>query len=208
MFQFFSYCCVLSTRCLPCACHPVGSVNGSCHPDSGVCTCKLLVVGAKCDACQPGASHFDPESHFGCSKGEQTHTHTHGETYNPNCFSVLCWSWHLINDLLNMDEFKGDWFNWHFILNYSLFMSQLCAFICSAPSQQPPPAGFALNYSSIQLSWNPPDSPNSNKLNYTLIRNGHTVHSIQSHYPFSKYKFQASVMEKKNNFFAPYHCLN
>lgn len=57
------------TRCQPCACDPVGSVNGSCHQDSGVCVCKLLVTGDKCDVCQPGARHLDPENLFGCSKG-------------------------------------------------------------------------------------------------------------------------------------------
>lgn len=58
--------------------------------------------------------------------------------------------------------------------------------IYAAPSQQPAPLGFALSYSSIQLSWHPPDSPNSVRLNYTLLRDGQSVHTIQSHYPFSK----------------------
>uniref|UniRef100_A0A3Q4AAY9 Uncharacterized protein n=1 Tax=Mola mola TaxID=94237 RepID=A0A3Q4AAY9_MOLML len=111
-------------RCQPCACNLIGSVNGSCNPDSGECACKLLVTGDKCNVCQPGASHFDPENHFGCSK---------------------------------------------------------------APSQQPAPVGFSLSYSSVQLSWHQPDSPNSNQLNYTLVRDGHSVHSIQRNYPFSKY---------------------
>ncbi|XP_068431767.1 usherin [Clinocottus analis] len=124
-------------RCQPCACDPMGSVNGSCHPDSGVCVCKLLVTGDKCDICQPGASHFDPESHFGCSK---------------------------------------------------------------APSQQPPPAGFALSYSSIRLSWHPPDSPNSNRLNYTLVRDGQSVHSVQSHYPFSPESFEDTVLFPYSNY--------
>ncbi|KAM3624776.1 uncharacterized protein V6R79_001428 [Siganus canaliculatus] len=114
-------------RCQSCACDPMGSVNGSCHPDSGVCLCKLLVAGDKCDACQPGASHFNPHNHFGCSK---------------------------------------------------------------APSQQPAPIGRALTYSSIRLSWHPPDSPNSNTLNYSLIRDGLSVHSIQSHYPFNSESFE------------------
>ncbi|XP_008295345.1 usherin-like, partial [Stegastes partitus] len=114
-------------RCLPCTCNPVGSVNGSCHPDTGECVCKLLVTGDKCDLCHPGASHLDPENHFGCSK---------------------------------------------------------------APSQQPAPVGFALSFSSIHVSWHPPDSPNSNRLNYTLIRDGQPVHTIQRHYPFSPESFE------------------
>ncbi|XP_019935888.2 usherin isoform X2 [Paralichthys olivaceus] len=114
-------------RCQPCACDPVGSINGSCHPDSGMCVCKLLVTGDKCDVCQPGARKFDPQNHFGCSK---------------------------------------------------------------APSQQPAPVGSALSFSSIHLSWHPPDSPNSHSLNYTLIRDGQSVHSLQSHFPFSPESFE------------------
>ncbi|XP_070688414.1 usherin [Pempheris klunzingeri] len=124
-------------RCQPCACDPVGSINGSCHADSGVCLCKLLVTGDKCDICQPGASNFDPENHFGCSK---------------------------------------------------------------APFQQPVPGGYALSYSSIYLSWHPPDSPNSNKLNYTLIRNGQSVYSIQRGYPFSPESFEDTGLFPYTNY--------
>ncbi|KAM9366692.1 usherin [Symphorus nematophorus] len=124
-------------RCQPCACDPMGSINGSCHPDSGVCVCKLLVTGDKCDTCQPGASHFDPENPFGCSK---------------------------------------------------------------APSQQPAPVGFALSYSSIQLSWHPPDSPNSNRLNYTLIRDGQSVHSNEGHYPFGPESFEDTGLFPYTNY--------
>ncbi|XP_044201958.1 usherin [Thunnus albacares] len=124
-------------RCQPCECDPVGSVNGSCNPDSGACVCKLLVTGDKCDVCQEGASHLHAENHYGCSK---------------------------------------------------------------APSQQPAPVGFALSYSSINLSWHPPDSPNSNKLNYTLIRDGQSVHSIQSHYPFSHESFEDTGLFPYTNY--------
>lgn len=67
---------------------------------------------------------------------------------------------------------------------YSYCMCYL-RFLYAAPSQQPAPLGFAFSYSSIKLSWHPPDSPNSNRLSYTLIRDGHSVHNIQSSYPFS-----------------------
>uniref|UniRef100_A0A3B5LYR8 Usher syndrome 2A (autosomal recessive, mild) n=1 Tax=Xiphophorus couchianus TaxID=32473 RepID=A0A3B5LYR8_9TELE len=113
-------------RCQPCACDPEGSVNSSCDPDTGMCVCKLLVTGDKCDSCQPGASHFDPENPFGCSK---------------------------------------------------------------SPSQQPSPIGSVLSYSSIRLSWHPPDSPNSHRLNYTLMRDGQSVHNLQRHFPFSLESF-------------------
>ncbi|KAK2920361.1 hypothetical protein Q8A73_002565 [Channa argus] len=124
-------------RCQPCACDPVGSVNGSCHPDTGMCVCKLLVTGDKCDACRPRASHLDPENHFGCSK---------------------------------------------------------------APSQQPAPVGFALSYSSIHLSWHPPDAPYSNTLNYTLIRDGQSVHSIHRYHPFSNESFTDTGLVPYTNY--------
>uniref|UniRef100_A0A3Q1ERN5 Usher syndrome 2A (autosomal recessive, mild) n=1 Tax=Acanthochromis polyacanthus TaxID=80966 RepID=A0A3Q1ERN5_9TELE len=113
-------------RCHPCTCDPVGSVNGSCHPDTGECVCKLLVTGDKCDLCHPGASHLDPANHFGCSK---------------------------------------------------------------APSQQPAPVGFALSFSSIRLSWHPPDSPNSNRLNYTLIRDEQPSFEDVGLFPFTNYTY-------------------
>uniref|UniRef100_H2M7E1 Usher syndrome 2A (autosomal recessive, mild) n=1 Tax=Oryzias latipes TaxID=8090 RepID=H2M7E1_ORYLA len=124
-------------RCQPCACDQVGSVNGSCHPDSGACVCKLLVTGDKCDSCQPGASHLDPENLFGCSK---------------------------------------------------------------APSQQPAPLGFALSYSTIRLYWNPPDSPNSHKLNYTLLRDGQSVQTIQSFHPFNPESFEDTGLFPYTNY--------
>ncbi|XP_071778073.2 usherin [Centroberyx gerrardi] len=124
-------------RCQRCTCDPVGSVNGSCHPDSGVCVCRPLVTGDQCDVCQPGASHLDPENHLGCSK---------------------------------------------------------------APSQQPVPTGFTLSFSSIRLSWHPPDSPNTNRLNYTLMRDGQSVHSIQSRYPFSPESFEDTGLSPYTNY--------
>lgn len=133
----------------------MGSVNGSCHPDSGICSCKLLVGGDKCDRCQAGASHFDPGNHFGCSKGSQI------QIFISLSFSICD---------------KRYW--------YSYCMCYL-RFLYAAPSQQPAPLGFAVSYSSIKLSWHPPDSPNSNRFSYTVIRDGHSVHNIQSSYPFS-----------------------
>ncbi|KAK2854220.1 hypothetical protein Q5P01_006881 [Channa striata] len=124
-------------RCQPCACDPVGSVNGSCHADTGMCVCKLLVTGDKCDACQPGARQLDSDNHFGCSK---------------------------------------------------------------APSQQPAPVGFALTYSSIRLSWHPPDAPNSNRLNYTLIREGESVHIIHRHHPFGSESFEDTGLFPYTNY--------
>uniref|UniRef100_A0AAY4ADY9 Usher syndrome type IIa protein homolog n=1 Tax=Denticeps clupeoides TaxID=299321 RepID=A0AAY4ADY9_9TELE len=55
-------------RCEACGCDPVGGLDGSCHPQSGQCLCKLFVTGEKCDTCVHGASHMDPDNHLGCTK--------------------------------------------------------------------------------------------------------------------------------------------
>ncbi|XP_030630773.1 LOW QUALITY PROTEIN: usherin [Chanos chanos] len=113
-------------RCEECGCDAAGSVNVSCHPETGQCVCKAFVTGEKCDTCVQGASHMDPDNYLGCSK---------------------------------------------------------------APSQQPPPLGQALGSSAIQLTWSPPDSPNSHLLMYTLHRDFSNIHSVQSHYPFEAMAF-------------------
>ncbi|XP_061670381.1 usherin isoform X4 [Syngnathoides biaculeatus] len=124
-------------RCQPCGCDPVGSVNGSCNSDLGVCKCKMLVTGDKCDACQHGASHLRAENIYGCSK---------------------------------------------------------------APSQQPAPVALSLSFSSINLTWHQPDSPNSNILNYTLMRDWQAVHSIQRSYPFSPESFTDAGLSPYTNY--------
>lgn len=54
----------------------------------------------------------------------------------------------------------------------------------SEPRQQPPPMGIVLNGSAIQLSWNAPDSPNSNSLTYILLRNLEPIHTSFEQLPF------------------------
>uniref|UniRef100_A0A8C1J3X3 Usherin n=1 Tax=Cyprinus carpio TaxID=7962 RepID=A0A8C1J3X3_CYPCA len=108
-------------RCEPCGCDPVGGFNGTCHPQTGQCLCKLYVTGDKCDICVEEASHMDPNNYLGCSKD---------------------------------------------------------------PQQQPPPLGQVLNSTAIDLTWRAPDSPNSNELIYTLLRNSEIIHISHSQHPF------------------------
>jgi len=173
------------SRCQPCACDPVGSVSSSCHPDTGVCVCKLLVTGDKCDSCQPAASHFDPENHFGCSKGVFyvliNTRHKHIGWTEVNLYFVLN-SVPLCKTIRLIQTVSFSHFN---CLYFYLFPFTL--FVGAAPSQQPAPIGLALSYSAIRLSWHPPDSPNSHRLNYTVIRDGKSVHTVRGHYPFSMY---------------------
>ncbi|NXJ77186.1 LAMC2 protein, partial [Trogon melanurus] len=54
--------------CLPCCCHPQGSLSTQCNSD-GRCSCKPGVMGDKCDRCQPG---FESLSEAGCRKSGQS----------------------------------------------------------------------------------------------------------------------------------------
>ncbi|XP_026559056.1 laminin subunit gamma-1 [Pseudonaja textilis] len=50
--------------CLPCNCSPVGSLSTQCD-NYGRCSCKLGVMGDKCDRCQPG---FHSLTEAGCRR--------------------------------------------------------------------------------------------------------------------------------------------
>ncbi|NXR64625.1 LAMC2 protein, partial [Rhadina sibilatrix] len=54
--------------CLPCLCHPWGSLSAQCGSD-GRCSCKPGVMGDKCDRCQPG---FESLSEAGCWRSGQS----------------------------------------------------------------------------------------------------------------------------------------
>ncbi|NXA11943.1 LAMC2 protein, partial [Sapayoa aenigma] len=54
--------------CLPCHCHPWGSLSPQCDSD-GRCSCKPGVMGRRCDQCQPG---FEPLSEAGCRSSGQS----------------------------------------------------------------------------------------------------------------------------------------
>ncbi|XP_036128726.1 laminin subunit gamma-2 [Molossus molossus] len=54
-------------RCLPCNCHPTGSLGARCD-NSGQCSCKPGVTGARCDRCLPG---FHTLSDAGCTQDQR-----------------------------------------------------------------------------------------------------------------------------------------
>ncbi|XP_009992988.1 PREDICTED: laminin subunit gamma-2-like [Chaetura pelagica] len=56
------------TCCLPCRCHPRGSLSPQCD-SHGQCSCKPGVMGEKCDQCQPG---FHSLSEAGCQRSGQS----------------------------------------------------------------------------------------------------------------------------------------
>lgn len=54
-----------------CACHPLGSRESQCHPETGQCPCRPGVEGQACDRCQPGFFGFSVK---GC-RGEEARSH-------------------------------------------------------------------------------------------------------------------------------------
>uniref|UniRef100_A0AAR2JSM0 Laminin subunit beta 4 n=1 Tax=Pygocentrus nattereri TaxID=42514 RepID=A0AAR2JSM0_PYGNA len=55
--------------CVPCACHPAGSVEGGlCDPVTGRCMCKQNVEGERCDQCKLGFYGLSQEDQSGCQR--------------------------------------------------------------------------------------------------------------------------------------------
>ncbi|NXX41092.1 LAMC2 protein, partial [Tricholaema leucomelas] len=73
--------------CLPCHCHPHGSLSPQCDSD-GWCSCKPGVMGKKCDQCQPG---FESLSEAGCQRiGQSLQCKCDPAGSTGSCFSGLC----------------------------------------------------------------------------------------------------------------------
>ncbi|XP_025834691.1 laminin subunit beta-1-like, partial [Agrilus planipennis] len=49
-----------------CQCDPTGSTSKLCNDHGGACSCKLNVVGRRCDRCAPGTYGFGPEGCKAC----------------------------------------------------------------------------------------------------------------------------------------------
>ena len=55
--------------CKPCQCNPIGTAGNKCNPTTGSCTCKSLVMGARCEKCTVGYYGFSsdfPETCLPC----------------------------------------------------------------------------------------------------------------------------------------------
>ncbi|XP_041418335.1 usherin [Xenopus laevis] len=164
-------------RCIPCSCHPTASHNETCTDLHGQCYCHdSSVTGQKCDKCKDFFFGFDPET--------------------GRCESCDCDLAGAING--SCDSLTGQCYCKIFVKG---FQCDQCIeeagglniqnpFGCSkTPYQQPPPNGYILNSTSIALSWNPPDSPNTNKITYELYRDGLKICQFMDVYPFSAQTF-------------------
>ncbi|XP_060102758.1 usherin [Heteronotia binoei] len=169
--------------CVPCLCHTSGSVDVvSCDSLTGQCTCQdFSVAGKRCDHCRALYYGFDSET------GRCQHCNCHpAGAINGTC--------HPINGQCVCKLFVTGSKCDRCVPNASnLDIDNL--FGCSkTPSQQPPPRGQVLNSSVIMLSWNPPDSPNSNWLSYSLYRNGSEIYTVKDHYPYRTQVFTDSSL--------------
>uniref|UniRef100_A0A8B9U5J2 Usherin n=1 Tax=Anas zonorhyncha TaxID=75864 RepID=A0A8B9U5J2_9AVES len=161
------------TGCLPCLCHVAGSVSQVCDTLTGQCTCQdASVTGQTCERCKEHYFGFDSVT------GRCQHCNCHPA----GAISATC---HLVTGQCVCKQFvtglKCD--------NCAPDASNLDVhnlFGCSkTPLQQPPPTGEVLNSSVISLSWNSPDSPNSNRLTYLLYRDEAEIYVVEDYYPYS-----------------------
>ncbi|XP_069464673.1 usherin [Ambystoma mexicanum] len=166
------------TNCLTCSCHVNGSKEETCHNLTGQCVClDGSVTGQRCDRCKDRYYGFDSLSGrcllCGCYPAGAVNGSCHSVT--GQCFCKQ------FTQGLKCDQCVA---NASHLDIHNLFG-------CSkTPSQQPPPNGHVLNSSAISLSWDPPDLPNSNKLQYSLIRDGLEIYNTADQHPYSPQHFR------------------
>uniref|UniRef100_A0A8D0L665 Usherin n=1 Tax=Sphenodon punctatus TaxID=8508 RepID=A0A8D0L665_SPHPU len=159
--------------CLPCLCHVTGSLNQVCNDLTGQCVCHdASLTGQRCDHCRDLYFGFD----FDTGRCQHCNCHPAGAingTCHPISGQCMCKQFvtgskcdNCVPNASNLDV-------------HNLFG---CT---KTPSQQPPPRGQILNSSAINLSWSPPDSPNSNWVTYTLYRNVTGIYTTEDNYPYS-----------------------
>ncbi|KAF7704133.1 hypothetical protein HF521_021205 [Silurus meridionalis] len=169
-------------QCKACDCHPVGAVGQECAADTGQCVCaNLSLAGRKCDQCRHLYFGFDPImgrcERCGCNPAGSFNGSCHAETGQCPCKLFV----------------TGE--KCELCVEGASHMDPANHLGCSKePRQQPPPLGTVLNASTIELSWNPPDSPNSNSLTYTLLRNEEPVHTSYQQLPFRMLHFTDTAL--------------
>ncbi|XP_056424309.1 usherin isoform X1 [Hyla sarda] len=162
-----------STGCMPCACHPQGSINATCDDISGQCYCQdSSISGLKCDRC--GETFYGYDSDTGrcrlcsCNKAGAVNTSCHATTGQ-------CFCKEFVSGINCSQCIKG-----------SSSLDGNNPYGCSAtPSQQPPPRGHVVNSTAVKLTWSPPDSPNTNQINYVLYRDDLGIYQTTDYYPYS-----------------------
>ncbi|KAG8443758.1 hypothetical protein GDO86_009077 [Hymenochirus boettgeri] len=172
-------------RCVPCSCHHKGAYNETCSNENGQCYCHdLSITGQRCDQCRDLFFGFDPQM----GRCQPCRCHLAG-AINGSC-----------------DSLTGHCYCKVFVMGFQCSkctenasgLEMQNPFGCSkTPDQQPPPIGHVPNSTSIALTWNPPDSPNTNRINYVLYRDGVEIYRVMDYFPYSAQSFV-------DNFLLPY----
>ncbi|MBN3306045.1 USH2A protein, partial [Amia calva] len=164
--------------CLPCDCHPVGSVHKVCSGASGQCVCRYSsVTGPRCDQCKELHFGFNPGTGRQCEECGCDPAGSFNGTCHPDSGKCFCKQF--------VTGSKCD-----VCISGASHLDADNHLGCSkTPSQQPPPAGLMLTSSAIGLSWSPPDSPNSNVLTFRLYRDATEIYRIQKPCPFESQVF-------------------
>ncbi|XP_063040160.1 usherin [Engraulis encrasicolus] len=163
--------------CDMCECHPAGALGPECDAHSGACVCgHPSVRGRRCDQCQPLHYAFNSSTgrcqECGCDPGGSLNG-----SCAPDSGVCVCKPFVAGSKCDACVAGAG-----HLDPNNHLGCSK-------APSQQPAPEGHVQSSSAVQLTWGPPDSPNSNVLSYQLLRDNRTIHTIHSYHPFNSMLF-------------------
>ncbi|KAM5206303.1 usherin isoform 2-T2 [Hipposideros larvatus] len=166
-----------ATGCLPCSCHSTGAVNRTCNSLTGQCVCQdASVAGRSCDHCKDRYFGFDHQT----GRCQPCNCHLSG-ALNETC--------HLVTGQCLCKRFvtgsKCD-----ACVPGASHLDATNLLGCSkTPSQQPPPRGQVQSSSAINLSWNPPDSPNAHWLTYSLFRDGFEIYAAEDRYPYNTQHF-------------------
>nr|XP_009291422.1 usherin [Danio rerio] len=165
------------SECEVCECHSVGAMGQVCAAHSGQCVCAHpSLTGHRCDQCQDLFFGFNP-SVGRCEPCGCDPVGGFNGTCHPQTGQCLC------KPFVTGDKCDA-------CVEGASFMDPNNYLGCSKdPQQQPPPLGRVLNSTTIELSWRTPDSPNSNALMYTLLRDTQIIHVSHSQHPFGTMHF-------------------
>ncbi|XP_075195246.1 usherin [Anomaloglossus baeobatrachus] len=168
--------------CGPCICHLHGSINATCDDINGQCYCRhSSVSGRKCDQCRETYFGFDSDT----GRCQPCSCNTAGAV-NASC--------HATTGQCFCKEFVSGT-NCSLCVEGSSSLDGNNPYGCSsAPSQQPPPRGHIVNSTTINLTWSPPDSPNSNRLHYVLYRDGVQSYQTSDYYPYGIQSYMDSSL--------------
>ncbi|XP_040841245.1 usherin [Ochotona curzoniae] len=171
-----------SAGCLPCACHGAGAVDHICNGLTGQCTCHdVSIAGQNCDQCQAHYFGFDPQT----GRCQPCNCHLSG-ALNETC--------HLVTGQCFCKQFVTGSKCDACVPSASHLDADNLLGCSKTPSQQPPPRGQVQSSSAINLSWSPPDSPNTHWLTYSLFRDGFEIFTTEDQYPYNVQYFSDTAL--------------